>query len=194
MLTAAQLLAALYGAMRLVRLKTDAFRWFDASLDGFWRSFTAAALVLPLYVFSHLVEGTADAAPAGAMVPEVDPMRAFLLEAITYVIAWVAYPLLMVSITRIIDRERQFFRYMVAYNWFQVPKELLFFTLTILYATGMLPKEALQFVAMIAISGVLFYFWFIAKTGLETDGYTAAGLVLIDLTLSLVISGVASRA
>lgn len=192
MLTARELVAALYGTLRLVRLKPDGFRWFDASLDGFWRSFAAAALVAPLYVFSQLVES--NSLPAGALVEANHPARTVLLEAIAYVVGWVAYPLLMVSVTRIIDRERQFFRYMVAYNWFQVPKELLFFILTVAYLLGGLPREGLQFLALVAVCGVLFYFWFIAKTGLEVDGYTAAGLVLIDLTVSLVISGVASRA
>lgn len=192
MLTARELVAALYGTLRLVRLKPDGFRWFDASLDGFWRSFAAAALVAPLYVFSQLVES--NSLPAGALVEANHPARTVLLEAIAYVVGWVAYPLLMVSVTRIIDRERQFFRYMVAYNWFQVPKELLFFILTVAYLLGGLPREGMQFLALVAVCGVLFYFWFIAKTGLEVDGYTAAGLVLIDLTVSLVISGVASRA
>lgn len=183
-MTARDLAAALYGAARLTRLQPDAFRWFDASLAGFWRSFTAAVLVAPLYLIAQVIEGPATAAP----------LRAFLLGVIAYVIAWVAYPLAMVSVLRMIDRERWYFRYMVAYNWFQVPKELLFFLLSLLYLMGGLPREGMQFLALLAVAGVLFYFWYIAKTALDTDGYTAAGLVLIDLTLSLIVSGISTRA
>lgn len=186
--TAREALAALYGTVRLIRLKPDGFAWFDASLDGFWRSFAAAALVAPLYLVSLALW------PGTISLPAPDPLRFMALKSIAYLMGWVAYPLVMVSVLRLIDRERHMFRYLVAYNWFQVPKEALFFTLAALYAVGAMPGRAAEFLSLAAFAATLFYFWYIAKAALETDGYTAAGLVLIDLTLGLVISGIADRA
>ena len=41
-------------------------------------------------------------------------------------IAWVAFPLLMLSVTRWIGREHRFFDFMVPYNWCQLPQSVLF--------------------------------------------------------------------
>lgn len=188
MLSVREAMAALYGTLRLVRLKADGLAWFDASTGGFWRSFGAAALMAPLYLISLALW------PGTPAVPPPDPLRALLLQSIAYVMDWVAYPLVMVSVLRWIDRERHLFRYLVAYNWFKVPKELLFFTLAALYAAGVLPERSAEFLSLVAFGATLYYVWFIAKSALETDGYTAAGLVLIDLTVSLLISGIAMRA
>ena len=188
MLTARELMTALFATLRLIRREPDALAWFDASLDGFWRSFAAAGLVAPLYVLSLLLW------PDTVTIPAPDPTRLFLLKAIAYVMGWVAYPLVVISMLRRMNREGHFFRYLVAYNWFQLPKEAVFFLLALFYSAGVIPGHGAQFLSLIAFAATLYYFWYIARSALEVDGYTAAGMVLIDLTLSLLISGIADRA
>ncbi len=53
-------------------------------------------------------------------------LRIILVETIGYVIAWVAFPLLMLSVLRWIGREHRFFDFMVPYNWCQLPQSVLF--------------------------------------------------------------------
>ena len=49
MIALREVVTSLYGAARLIQFKPDGLTYFDSSLDGFWRSFTAALLVAPLY-------------------------------------------------------------------------------------------------------------------------------------------------
>jgi uncharacterized membrane protein YhaH (DUF805 family) len=188
MLSGRELVLSLVGTLRLVRRSPDALAWFNATLPGFWRSFSVAAMVAPLYVLATIFW------PDAPSAVHADPLRLFLLKAIAYVIGWVAYPLAMVTVLRLIDRDRHYFRYMVAYNWLQLPKEAAYFLVAALYAVGLMPEKAAEFLSLLVFAATLYYFWYLAKSALETDGYTAAGLVLMDLTVSLLISGVADRA
>ena len=40
-----------------------------------------------------------------------------VVETIAYVIAWVAFPLAMLTVTRWLNRSHRFFDFMVPYNW-----------------------------------------------------------------------------
>jgi len=48
--SAREMMYALYGAYRLARFDAGGMRYFDASIDGFWRSFFAAVLIAPFYL------------------------------------------------------------------------------------------------------------------------------------------------
>ncbi len=54
---------SLTGALRLARFDAGGMAAFDVSFEGFWRSFWAAGLVLPLYIFFLAInfEGTPSA-------------------------------------------------------------------------------------------------------------------------------------
>ena len=49
---------AFYGAWRLAHLDASGLKYFDTSLDGFWKSFFAAVLVAPAYALIVVTEIT----------------------------------------------------------------------------------------------------------------------------------------
>ena len=111
---------ALNGALRLARGDRGGLACFDCSHDGFWRSFRAAAITYPLYlVLLTMRVSVAEWQRSGGW-------RIVIVETIGYVIAWVAFPLLMIEVTRWIGRANRFFDFMVPYNWCQVPQSALF--------------------------------------------------------------------
>ena len=107
---------AVGGALRLALGDRRGLGFFDASLDGFWRSFRAAAICYPMYLFL-LATRVTSAQWAAAGWPTV-----LFVETIAYVIAWVAFPLLMLHIAHWLGRDHRFLAFMVAYNWSQVPQ------------------------------------------------------------------------
>jgi hypothetical protein len=179
----AELTNALYGAVRLARFKADGLGYFDATVDGFWRSFFAAVLVAPMYAWllAHRY---------GAAAPD-DPLRFQLIEAVAYVLSWVAYPLLMVTVTRLLGRWDRFLVYAVAYNWSLVIQHAVFLPVAAIGTFGLLPADAAQVVALAGFGYILAYIWFIASSALAVTPLTAAGIVVIDIVLSLIISEVA---
>jgi len=101
--TWAELRWALIGCLRLARGDRGGLAYFDRSLGGFWRSFLSGFLSYPFFlVLLTMRISLADWNSAGGL-------RIILAETIGYVISWVAFPLLMLSVLRWIGREHRFF-------------------------------------------------------------------------------------
>jgi hypothetical protein len=114
--------------------------------------------------------------------------RIVVVETIGYVVAWVAFPLLMLTVTRWIGRAHRFFDFMVPYNWCQVPQSALFVLVGLVSAGGMLGTRASAAMEIGAAIATLIYEWFIARVALDTTGLVAVFVVLLDLVLGALIS------
>ncbi len=182
MLSAREAATSLYGAYRLARFDARGMTYFETSLAGFWRSFFAAVIVAPLYAVLLLLRH-------GAGETAVDGVRFAAVEAIAYVIAWVAFPLVMVYLVRVLNREERYLGYIVAYNWAAVLRNALYMPVFMLGVTGTVPAGPL---ILIALSVVFVYIWFIARVALDVGAWTAVALVALDFVLSVFIDVVAS--
>ncbi len=172
---------AFVGTFRLARGDRGGLLCFDRSLDGFWRSFRAAALCYPLYlVLLTMRVGLTKWQEAGGWL-------VVTVETIAYVIAWVAFPLAMLTVTRWLGRTNRYFDFMVTYNWWQLPQSLLFVMVGLQSESGMLPAAAAQTMEAAAVVAVLVYEWYIARVALDTTGAAAALIVVVDVILGVVI-------
>jgi hypothetical protein len=176
---------ALTGALRLARGDRRGLACFDASLDGFWRSFRAAVLGYPLYLILLLTRVTeAEWSRSGVF-------RVVSVETIDYVINWVAFPLAMVSVTRWLGCAPRYFGFVTVYNWCQLPEMALFVIVALEARGGLLSATATQAIQVAAAVAVLVYEWYIARITLETTAPGAAAVVLVNLVLGLLVSQVA---
>jgi hypothetical protein len=177
---------AFVGALRLAKGDRGGLSCFDRSLDGFWRSFRAAIIAYPLYlVLLTMRVSTAEWERSGGLL-------IVTVETIAYVIAWAAFPLIMLTVTRWIDRSHRLFDFMVPYNWSQVPQTALFLLVGLEAESGVLTGPAAQAIEVAAAIAVLVYEWFIARVALDTTASAAAFVVFVDLVLGALISHVAS--
>ena len=175
---------ALAGTLRLAIGDRGALACFDRSLDGFWRSFRAAVICYPLYLVLLAMRITlAEWERSGGW-------HIVTVETIGYVIAWVAFPLLMLNVTRVIGRAHRYFDFMVPYNWCQVPQSVLLVLVGIESETGILGARAGETIDLVAAFATLVYEWYIARIALETTGSAAAFVVLVDLVLGVALSRV----
>ncbi len=174
---ALEITRALYGAWRLARLDRTGMTWFEASPEGFWRSFFAFAIVAPGYVVLMLIEPSKVAVAASAP-------RILVVESISYVAQIVAYPLAMLYLCRAYGRWDRYIGFIVAHNWSEVLKMALLVPTTLLAVSQAAPL-GIHWAAYIA---VLFYQWFITRTALEVPGIIAAGAVLLKIVIELVIA------
>jgi hypothetical protein len=181
----AEVSLALIGALRLARGDRGGLACFDRSLDGFWRSFRAAAITYPLYlVLLTMRVSVAEWQRSGGW-------RIVLVETIGYVIAWVAFPLIMLAVTRWIGRSHRFFDFMVPYNWCQVPQSALVVLVGIWSESRVLSARAGESLDIAAWIATLVYEWYIARVALDTTGSAAVLIVLVDFVLGMVIGYVA---
>jgi branched-subunit amino acid transport protein AzlD len=177
---------ALVGALRLAKGDRGGLSCFDRSLDGFWRSFRAAVIAYPLYLMLLMMRVT---------IAEWERSGGFYIigvETIAYVVAWVAFPLAMLRVTRWINRSHRFFDFMVPYNWSQLPQSALFVLVGLQAESQAVSVQPAQVIEIAAAIAVLAYEWFIARVALETTASAAALVVLVDLVLGVLISHVAS--
>ena len=187
----AEIYSSIYGAWRLARLYPSGMRFFSLTIEGFWRSFFAAVIVAPIYIYIRLIRPTA---PVVEGAPPADPGPGLVVVDIgAYVVGWVAFPVLMILLARLLNVRGQYVSFIVAYNWANVVQWALFgVAATIAVALG--AETGLGVVLnLAALAAVLFYQWFIARTALMTSAYVAAGIVAIDVLLGLIIN-VAARA
>ena len=176
--------AALTGAWRLLFLDKQGLQYFDDSVAGFWKSFFAAVLVLPVHlvlVWIHLTELDIGAGP----------VRVVLVESIAYVIGWVAFPLLMFYLCETIGKSGNYLRYIVAYNWFQVLLAGIVLVVRVILVSDLLPLQGAQLLAFADLFVRLSYYWYLALIGLSAGGWVASLVVLTDLVIGLVILGTA---
>jgi hypothetical protein len=184
MIGAAEFARALRGAFRLLRLDPRGLDEFDATVEGFWRSFTAAVLTAPAYAVLVVLEFSEKATESG----EIDWVRIFAVRGIAFVMGWVAFPLAMHALTQAMGRGGAYFRFMVAYNWASIPQIAIYLPMAI--ARNLWPEPAAPF-ALIAFIAILVYQYFIARTALSVSPIVAAGVIAVDIILSLAIARVA---
>jgi len=178
-----EIASGIYGAWRLARGDVGGIGYFNATRQGFWRSFLAMAIVAPLFASLLLLvyEGAPD---------QFEPVRFFTVNAIGYVAAWFVFPLIMFHVAQAIDRERRFFVLIAAYNWASVIQNFIFIPLVVVAQIDVIPLD-LAYILIFATKTLVFiYTWFIARSALGITSMLAAAIAAGDLVLAGVMNGI----
>ena len=183
----AQIAYGVYGAWRLAHLDRRGLTCFDDSDEGFVRSFFAAVLVLPAYAAITLINYR------GAVFG-VSAAHALTIELLSYVAAWALWPVVAYPLCQALDRGRQYFRYIVAYNWSFVIVMAVALPVTLLSYAGVLPGQLGHLANWAVYLAALAYAAAIAKLALDITLGAALGLVVLDAILSLILQSVANGA
>jgi len=182
MITRQEILISLFGAWRLLLRDRRGIEWFDVSIDGYWKSFFCAAVVLPGYAiwFTFTVYDASF---------EMGIFRILIVEGIGYVIGWAAWPLLMVYIATALDRDRNYIRYIIAYNWSAGIVIVIYLIVLFLRQLGFVPEGIMALFSFMALVAILSYHWYVLRIGLEVSAGASAGLVAGEFVLGQIISG-----
>jgi len=176
---------AVGGALRLAVGDRKALGCFDISIDGFWRSFRAAAICYPIFIVLLALNITP--AQWGAYgIPSI-----LVVETIKYVIAWVAFPLIILPVSELFGRGDRFLAFMLVYNWSQIPQFVLFAVIGLDGATGLAPSSIAGSAALGAFLAVLVYEWYIGRVALGATGAQATLIVIIDQLLGACLDRIA---
>jgi hypothetical protein len=183
MITMREVAVALFGATRLAKGDAHGLDFFDDTVEAFWRSFWAAAVVAPPYLLLLAIELSGVPIHSG-------PMRVVLVEAVAYVIGWTAFPVAMFYLCEAIGRQDRYIRYIVAANWATVLQVSLYLLVSAVIAIGILPGALALAASLATHLALAVYAWFIARVGLLVSPAGAAGIVALDIAISLALNGV----
>jgi hypothetical protein len=103
---------ALLGLLRLARFDAGFAGFFDLTRNGARRSFRLSIWLLPIVLFlMHL----------NAAWPEgTDMTRVVAAELIGYALMWICFPLLLISLSGLLERQDRVYGAVTVYNWLSV--------------------------------------------------------------------------
>lgn len=181
---AKETLRALYGTWRIAHGDARGVGYFNFTLDGFWRSFLAAVLVFP--AFALLRWHDLDTVPA-----DFPTLRYLLVETISFVIKWVAFPLVMYHVTDMLERRIRYIPFIIVYNWASVLQMAVYLLALLLGAA--FPGLGAGGFALLAVIAMMVYGGYITMLTLAVPVSTAVAIVLLDFLLSLTITVMSVR-
>lgn len=177
---------SIQAAWGLLRRDPVAPAAFNATLDGFWRSFFAAVVLLPLELAYFAFNGPSAGTEA------VDPTTRWTVYILLYVIGWTLWPLLAVYITRAMGCDERVIGYIVAYNWSQLLAGPFLIGIDVVGRLGF--AEGGLVLTLAGLVAVLFYQYLIARQMLAVTPGKAAIMVFSALLLALVLRDCADYA
>lgn len=185
MISARDVVTGIYAAWRLFLFDRSAVQYLDSTTGGFWRSFYAAAVVLPAVFIVQLlvIQDRPD------LIAEASGSRVALVFALDYIYQWVLFPFIMFYIAELMGRDRQYISFVFARNWSHVIQVAIIFPATVVFFSA--GGEASGFGALLLFAAYVItwiYAWFIARTVLDITGLAAAVIVLVEFAVSESIS------
>ena len=186
MLTREEIVRSLNGAWELFLDRPGAMRYFDISVEGFWRSFGAVVLVVPSYALAVLAERTMMALDPAAPVQDG---TAFLVQSVIGLgLDWMALPVILALLARPLGIGRHYAAFVVARNWGAVIAIVPYGAIGLLIVLGVVGVELANLLMLAALIVVLRYTYLIARRALDVSLGFAIGIVVLDFVVSLAIA------
>ncbi len=162
-----------------------ALKLFNLSEQGFWRSFLAFPVALPIYLLAVRM-----GVPAAVETEAQRAMLGFVLFKATFMLAleWVAWLVAVALLLKPLGLAQHYGRYVIVYNWSSPLILALQAVPTFLYFNGLITREAATFIFLFLLGLALYLRWQNARIGLEAPGMLAFGFVLADVLLSVLIN------
>ena len=159
-----------------MRLNVVGRNYFNYTVTGFWRSFSAPIIALPVFLGIIYMHAQASQEPTSVEVQ---------LSIFRYVAGWLVYPLVVLVLVRILDRMENYAAYIITNNWFGVAQWVL---VCLVSAVGQVWGSEFNNLISIGLLILLVYYdFFIARVVLDLTAGRAALVVFIGVLAGVVL-------
>lgn len=160
---------SLSAAWKLIQGNPRSMDYFDLSSDGFWKSFWAIALIIPIFMIKLLNDSD-----KGMMQPYVS----ILIYVIT---ALPVTAIVMHYFTRFMKIGDNYSSMIIAYNWLSALNVNIVMIMSMLLLQFLPESQMVGFINLI----LSFYFkiyvvWFMFKISLQISGWLAIGVIIFE--------------
>jgi hypothetical protein len=175
-------------AFDLVVRDQRAWSKFDLTADGFYRSFAAMFIVLPLNIVIEVIANQvaiAERIRQGKPVLE-DAAYTFndgAFATVALAVQWLLFPIAMLLLLRFLGLAQRYSALVIAHNWATVVIWLFYLPPFLLYAAGIVSSDQTIDLNLIVLGFTLYYRFYVAQTALGTTWAIAAGIAMIDFLL-----------
>lgn len=165
---------ALRGLLLLARFDETFLRYFDRSAAGALRSFWLALLILPYFLLQLWLDIDQSV---------IAPLQCVAARSVGYAYGWILFPLVLLSVGRVLEREREAPGCIAVYNWTSLLWIVLHLPATLL--GGLNPDSQLALgLSLLALAASVAIEGFLLMKCLRILLWQAAALVAVDLALS----------
>ncbi len=182
--------AGLSAAVVLARGHADGIRLLDVGAADEMAvaaySFWAAAFCLPAFAALRALDWAQSGVPAEAA-------HGVALDLLGYAMGWAGFALLSRSIAGMLGRAPLWPRFVTVWNWCNVLQYLVLVGATVPQALG-LPDLVDETVWLVAMGWALWLEWFATRVALDISGLWAAGLVILDVALGVLLAAITGYA
>jgi hypothetical protein len=176
-------------AFALVVRDKRAWDKFDLSVEGFYRSFLAIAVVAPMNIVTDIIatnvvnaERLKQGKPA---LSQVYGLPEALFSTVTFVLQWMIFPIAMIFVLRFLGLTHRYAPLIVAHNWGTIVVYLFSLVPFLLYASGIVAAEDVAGLYMIVLVFTLYYRYYTAETALDAGWSIAASIALLGFVLQI---------
>ncbi|MCE9521525.1 MAG: hypothetical protein K8S25_03740 [Alphaproteobacteria bacterium] len=166
----------------------NAWAGFDLTANGFFRSFAALLIVMPLNVLYDMLLTSVligKKIAAGEQVAGSYEMSDAVFSTITLCAQWMIFPIAMIFVLRFLGLAHRYGALIIAHNWSSVVIILAYLPGYALYAIGLVSADVSLDLAFIVFGLTLYYRFYIAQTALDAGISTAGAVTILDLLLQI---------
>jgi hypothetical protein len=174
--------SGLHAALLVARGRTEGLRHVSDDMAGAARSFWAAAICLPAFLGLRLMTWS-----GSELSPQAE--HVFALDLLSFLIGWCGFAVLSWRLVERMGRGPLWPRFIALWNWCNVVQYLL---LVVFSIPGLLGAPPLldQAAQLFALGWALWLEWFAARITLAISGAAAAGLVLLDVAIGVLLAAI----
>jgi hypothetical protein len=190
-MSANEIVRSLTGAWHIARRDPDAAQYFDLSTRGFFRSFAALAIALPLILIASValwrMGQTIDA------IGDVDFSSFATVQIGGEALTWVIYLAVMTQVARHLELGSNYSAYVITFNWGVLMTSGLMLLPLGLFLIGIIGD---QFAVMLTLPVFLlaaWYRWQIAREVLGAAPSAAMAILILDFVLGALLDQLLTR-
>ncbi len=185
MISIREIVNSLFGAYLLARRDPHALTYFNMSMEGFYRSFLAMILALPLFAIENSIDYR--------KIPTDTSIVPFLLFlCLALLVSWGSYLAIMAVLARYMGFSDRYSVFVVVYNWMQFGIILIWFPISII-ATGMLPENIAATMTLLFIAATYALLWYVLKVTLNLTGLLAVGFAFLEFLIVVLVQAIFSE-
>lgn len=185
----AEILHYFSGVWMLMWGRSEGLSRLDISVDGFWRSFTAIIVALPVLLLASMDGVSVYTDNAGLLAPLPIPLRL----ALATVSAWILTYALIVLVARHVGLADRMVHYVVASNWATALLAWLLVPFHLINLLFALSDDAALLLILPVSLALLVFDWRLTNTVLNKGAAVATAVFLAVLAFSLVLASFFER-
>lgn len=178
-----EIVHGLTGAWRIALRDPEAHRHFDISATGFFRSFAALLLTLPILFFTTTTLWRIG--QESQMLDIADFTTFVSIEIGGALLHWIFFLLAMIGVSRHLGLAASFTPYVIVFNWGTLMGWALFALPLVIYMAGIIASPAAVTLTLPVFALFAWYRWQIAREVLGAPPSAALAILVLDVTIGL---------